>query len=207
MILDDFLINFYGILQYISLIVAILFYKKYKNYTFYNFFVLYLVNIIVFDILAKTIFEKDNFSLFNYYTFFEFNFFALIYYALIKEKSTLTFIKILVIIFNAIYFISFIYDDLTKYTVLIEGIFNSIFIILYFKELLNSDSILNYKKLLPFWISVGFLLFYLTSIPFFTLLYSGFFNSRTMFPILYSLIIVFNLCFIYGLITCKKTEG
>jgi hypothetical protein len=207
MIQDDFLLNFSGFFQYVSLLVAILFYKMYKNYTFYKFFVIYLIYTIVFDILAKTIFEFNNISLFNYYTFFEFNFFALIYYALIKEKSTLIFIKILIIIFNAIYFISFIYDDLIKYTVLIEGIFNSVFIILYFKELLNSDNILNYKKLLPFWISVGFLLFYLTSIPFFTLLYSGFFSSRIMFPILYSLIIVFHLCFIYGLVTCKKTEG
>jgi hypothetical protein len=90
--------------------------------------------------------------------------------------------------------------------VFIEGVVNSVFIILFFRELLNSDKILNYKKMLSFWVSVGFLIFYLSTIPFFALIYSGFFDNRVMFPLLYSIIIVFHLCFIYGLVTCKKME-
>ncbi len=205
--LDEVLLkDFYFYFQYLSFVFAIVYYYKYKSYHFYKFFLVYLLNILVFDILAQTIFRENSMNLFNYYTFFEFNFFALIYYHLIKNKSTLKLMFKLIIGFNIIYFLSFFSIDLTKYTVSIEGVFNSTLIILYFKELLYSDKILNYKKQLPFWISVAFLIFYLTTIPFFALLYSKLFNSRIMFPMLYYLIIVFHLCFIYGFVTCRKME-
>ena len=45
----------------------------------------------------------------------------------------------------------------------------SVFVFLYLRELLMSNKILNYKKHLPFWISIGFLIFYLPAIPFFTM--------------------------------------
>ena len=151
--------------------------------------------------------EEGNFDLYNYYTFFEFNFIVLIYYSLIENKKNLIWIKLLAVSFNLIYFISFYLSFLNLYTVQIEGFFNSLLIIIYFIELLNSEMVLNYKKIFPFWMSVGFLLFYLTSIPFFTLLYSKIFDNRLMFVLLYSIIIVLHLIFIYGLVTCKKAEN
>ena len=205
MFAEEILKEVYPYFQYASLIVALVYYKKYKQYSFYKFFIIYLTNLIVFHVLSSTIdFEDGNIAFLNIYTFFEFNFFVLIYYHLIKEKPILIVVKRLALIFNIIYFLSFIYGDLAKYTVSLEGFFNSIFVLMYFRELLNSEKILNFKKLLPFWVSVGFLLFYLVSIPFFTLLYSKHFSTRIMFPILYYSIIVFHLCFIYGLVTCKK---
>jgi hypothetical protein len=151
-------------------------------------------------------FQENNHDLFNIYTFFEFNIFTLIYYNLINSNKTLKLVIILALIFNALYFISFFFLELKKLTVSIEAFINSIFIILYLKELLTSDKVLNYRKLLPFWISVGFLIFYLTTIPYFALVYFNLISSIGV-PILYSLIIVFHLCFIYGLIICKKKEN
>jgi hypothetical protein len=205
---DDglFIKNISTYIQFITLILAIVLYKKYKHYTFYKFFITYLINIAFFEFLANVVFIKNNFVFFNIYTFFEFNFFALIYYHLIEDKNKIKLIKLLVLIFNIIYFTSYYFTLIQMYTVSIEGVFNSALIIIYFIELLNSKKILNYKKLLPFWLSVGFLLFYLTSVPFFTLLYSNLFDSRVMFPILYYLIIVFHLSLIYGLVACKKTK-
>lgn len=194
----------YNYFEYASLILALFFYNKYKRYPFYNFFIIYLVNIIVFNILAKTLFKLENHNLFNIYTFFEFNLFTLIYYNLLKDKEPLKLLKILAITFNIFYFISFLFLDLQKYTVIVEGVINSVFIILFFRELLNSERILNYKKLLSFWVSVGFLLFYLTSIPCFALIYFDFFIKKIDFPLLPSLIILLHLCLIYGLVTCKK---
>ncbi len=199
--------DIYVYLEFTSLIVAILFYKNYKNYSFYKYFLLYLINIVIIGIIARHFFvNKSSFELFNIYTFFEFNLVVIIYLNLIQDIKTKNLIKKLALIFNFLYFISFYFTELKEYTVPIEGVFNSVFIILFFKELLNSEKVLNYKKLLTFWISVSFLLFYLTSIPFFTLLYFKFFNTKSMHYILYSLIIVFHLCFIYGLITCRKTK-
>ncbi|MDD7915083.1 hypothetical protein [Polaribacter ponticola] len=192
-------------LQYISLFVALLYIKKYKS-KFYTYFVLYLFCACLTDFVSSFI-KDNNFWFINLYTFFEFNLVALIYYNLIKSTKTLKLIIKLVIVFNLIYFLSFIVVELQKYTTSLEGVVNSVFIILFFKELLNSNKILNYKKLFSFWMSVGFLIFYLVTIPFFTLLFSGFFNSRTMFPILLAVIAILHLSIIYGLITCKKMEA
>jgi hypothetical protein len=198
--------KFYFYFEYASLIIALVYYSKYKGYSFYKFFVVYLINIVLFSLIAQIFFKENNHDLFNIYTFIEFNLMVLIYYHLINYKIHLKFIKILAITFNTIYFSSFFFLELINATVIIESVVNSIFIILFFKELLNSEKILNYKKLLPFWVSVGFLIYYLTSVPYFLFAY---FYSNTIkidFPLLKSLIIVFHLCFIFGLITCKKTD-
>ena len=205
---DGLLIKIIGrFLPYLTLLLCFVFYKNYKSNTYYKYFILYLLVIIIFDLLAQFIFVRENVTLFNVYTFFEFNLFALIFYQLIKEKTRLIILKTLMITFNMLYFLSFYFDFYILYTIPLEGVFNSIIVILFFIELLNSDEILNYKKLLSFWISVSFLIFYLTSVPFWSLYYSSIFETRSMFPIIYYLATVFQLIFIYGLLACKKTEN
>lgn len=205
---DGLLIKIIGSwLPYLTLLLSIIFYSNYKQYAFYKYFIIYILSIIIFDILSRNFFTINNITLFNVYTFFEFNSFALLYYHLIKDRRRLKILKALVIAFNAIYFISFYFDYYILYTIPLEGVVNSIFVILFFIELLNSERILNYKKLLPFWISVSFLIFYLTTVPFWSLYYSSIFDSRAMFPIIYYLATTFQLIFIYGIVTCKKTEN
>lgn len=193
-------------IQYLTFILSLIFCKEYKDYSFYKFFVMYLLTIVLFNLLATFIFPLDNFELFNIYTFFEFNIFVLIFYNLLEQKKKIRLLKILAIIFNIMYVSSFYLETLKMYTVSIEGFFNSVLIILYFAELLNSEKILNYKKILTFWVSVGFLLFYLTSVPFFTLLLLNMFDTRAMFPIIYYLTLVLHLFLIYGLIACRKKK-
>lgn len=205
---DGLFIKGFGIsLQYLTLLLSIVFYSNYKRYTFYKYFILYILVIAIFDILARTVFILNNITLFNVYTFFEFNSFALIYYHLIKEKIRLKILKILVICFNVVYFFSFCFDFYILYTIPLEGVVNSVIVILFFLEILNSERILNYKKLFSFWISVSFLIFYLTSVPFWSLYYSSIFETRAMFPIIYYLVTVYQLTFIYGLLVCRKTEN
>lgn len=194
-------------LPYLTLLISIVLYSKYKGYNFYKYFILYILTIVIFDVLSRFFFPLDNITLFNVYTFFEFNLYSLIYYHLIKDTTRLKILKILVISFNTIYFISFYFNFYILYTIPLQGVVNSIFVILFFIDLLNSERILNYKKLLPFWISVSFLIFYLTSVPFWSLYYSSIFETRAMFPIIYYLATIFQLIFIYGLIACKKTEN
>jgi hypothetical protein len=211
---DEVLSEFSIYFEYVSLVIALFYYRKYKDYSFYKYFVFYLLLIIIFEFIAREEVNNNWIEIFNngvkvlnIFTFFEFNLVALIYYHLIKVKETLRLLKILAIIFNIIYFGSFFFLVLQTYTVVLEGVFNSVFIILYFRELLNSEQVLNYRRLLPFWISVGFLLYYLTSTPFFTLFYFNLLKNRNMFILLYYLIILYHTCFIFGLITCKKKKS
>ena len=190
---DGLLIKIIGrFLPYLTLLLCFVLYKNYKSNTYYKYFMLYLLVIIVFDLLAEFIFVKDNVTLFNVYTFFEFNLFVLIYYQLIKEKIRLAILKALMIIFNTVYFLSFYFEFYILYTIPLEGVFNSIIIILFFVDLLNSDEILNYN---------------LTSVPFWSLYYTTIFETRSMFPIIYYLATIFQIIFIYGLLACKKTEN
>lgn len=204
---DDgmFIKEFGVILHYITLFIAVFYYSKYKEYSFYKYFLFYFLVIVIVDLLNNYFYtEGYNINLYNIYTFFEFNAIVLIYYHLIQQKTRLIIVKALAIAFNLVYILSFIFDYYILYTIPLEGVVNSIFVILYLVELLNSDGILNYKKMFPFWMSVSFLIFYLTSVPFWSLYYSSIFNTRAMFPIIYYLATSYQLIFIYGLITCKK---
>ena len=192
-------------LPYLTFLLSITSYNNYKKYSFYKYFILHILIIIFFDILDRIYFGINNLKLFDIYTFFEFNSFALIYYHLLKDKTRINILKGLVLVFNLIYFLLYYFNFYTFYTVPIEGVVNSIIVILFFIELLNSESILNYKKMLSFWLSVAFLVFYLTTVPFWSLYYSSIFATRDMFPIIYYLVVVFQLIFIYGLIACRKT--
>lgn len=209
MISDDglFIKEFGRALHYITFLLALVYYSKYKDYTFYKYFILYFLVIVIVDLLAEFCITGYTIDLYNVYTFFEFNSIALIYYHLIKQKTRLKILKSLALFFNIVYLLSIFFDFYVLYTVPLEGVVNSIFVILFFIELLNSDRILNYKKLFSFWMSVSFLIFYLTSVPFWSLYYSSIFNTRDMFPIIYYLATVYQLIFIYGLIACKKMEN
>jgi hypothetical protein len=194
-------------LPYLTLLLSLFLYKRYKSYPFYKYFILYILIIVIVDVINSVFFTVNNLILFDIYTFFEFNSFALIYYHLLKNKTRIKILKVLVLAFNLIYFLFYYFDFYTLYTVPIEGVVNSIIVILFFIELLNSDRILNYKKLLSFWLSVAFLIFYLTTVPFWSLYYSNILATRDMFPIIYYLVVIFELIFIYGLIACRKTEN
>ena len=73
---------------------------------------------------------------------------------------------------------------------------------MYLRVLLLSNEILNYKKQLPFWVSVGFLVFYLASIPFFSM--HKYFENRSIYYVINILVILMNLIISFGLIWSNK---
>jgi len=139
------------------------------------------------------------------YSFFEFNSIVFIYYLLTKEKKSHQTIIFSAIFFNSVYFLSFIYTSIQNYSPILLGILVSVFVFLYLKELLNSDKIINFKTDISFWISVGFLIFYLASIPFFTLLFIIGMADKLLFYILQIMITITHITFIIGLLCSKKT--
>jgi hypothetical protein len=70
----------------------------------------------------------------------------------------------------SVIFINCLFENIFEmrffYGFIIGKLFVVFSIILYFFELLNSDAILNIKKILIFWISVGLFIFYLPLSPF-----------------------------------------
>lgn len=192
--------------QYLVLIIALATYKRYRS-KYMLFLCCFLLSVVIAETLGTiellTAMKSDSRLIYQIYTFFEFNFIALMYGHLIKSKNKLRFVKNLVIIFNILYFASFfLTQEMRMYVTPIESLFIATILITYFIELLQSNKILNYKKLLPFWISVGFLVFYLPSIPFFTMINEM--SDRSLVFIIAWLVVLMNLFIIFGLLCSKK---
>lgn len=191
------------IVQIITLVILTVKYKDFKTrYAFYFLCFIYVTVLVeIIGLVYLKILEEYSASIYNVYLFFEFNLVALIYLQLIKERFTIQAIYYLCIAFNILYFISFLDTSLQLYTLSIESIIVSLFFIAYLRELLNSDKILNYKKHLPFWITTGFMIFYLSSIPF--QLIRDDLDTRDMFFVQMFIIYIMHSCFIYGLLWSK----
>ncbi len=88
----------------------------------------------------------------------------------------------------------------------IGSIFLILTILFYFIELLRSEKIVAFHRLLLFWISVGLLLYYTGTIPF-ALKYNGYAlipGIHELFLIIYVLAIIMYLTFTFGFIWSKK---
>lgn len=196
--------NLFPFFEYTSILIALFFFKNYKKYLYYKYFLCYLVVVVTVETIAS--FISDNHYIFDIYVYFEFNIIALLYISILKNEKVKKFIISTMILFTIFHSLLYIEPDIRKYSTIVGAIIISVFAIFYFRELLFSDRITNYKKLLSFWLSVAFFIFFLTSIPFFTLFYSKLFSTKVLFPILYTLIIIYNGIFIYGLIICRKVK-
>ncbi len=139
-----------------------------------------------------------------FYTFLNFSLIMIFYSEIIKDRSRFKFIKLLMVVFYFLGLLSLFRRSVFTYFFITGALIVSISVVFYLRELLLSDRILNYKKLFPFWVSVGFLVFYISSVPFFSML--TYMHNRGLFSILNILIILMNLIIIYGLITCSKEE-
>ncbi|ARV16136.1 hypothetical protein BTO07_13725 [Polaribacter sp. SA4-12] len=170
------------------------------------------------EVIAKYVkyLGYDNLWVYNSLTFIEFNclFFFLIGVILsIKIKKIVLYI---VYIFNTIYILTNIYylwleDYFVTYNSIasISGSFLiSIVIFLFFRDFLNSDKILNYRKTLSFWISFGLLFYYLGTIPFTSII--NFLNYIPQSSKIYLIKVQFFLtifmycCFIFGALWSQK---
>mgnify|MGYP000507130669 CR=1 FL=1 len=190
--------------QIITLFVITFRYKYYKSrFSFYFLCFIYVTVLVeLIGLYYLKVIEEYSFEVYNIYTFLEFNLVTLMYLSLIKERKTIHLIKFLNVIFNVIYIVSFIYKPLQSYTITILSLVVSVFFIAYLRELLTSDKILNYKRHLPFWITAGFIIFYLSSVPFQFIRES--LTNRNLFSVQMIIIYIMHSCFIFGLLWSKE---
>lgn len=103
------------------------------------------------------------------------------------KRKILKFIIIIYAVFTAVV-IAFYVDFITKF-LSINSVIGSILIVIsimiYFSELLQSDEVLNIKKSIYFWISLGVLLFNIGFIPVYIIaefiVFRGIFDVITFF--------------------------
>ncbi|CAL2077426.1 conserved membrane hypothetical protein [Tenacibaculum sp. 190524A02b] len=189
------------IIQIITALISCFLYKKYSS-SFYRFLVVIIIVSAFVEVWGY--YDGTILLIWNIYTILMFVLIYLLFKEILKGKIILLICNIL-LFFLLLVGLFTLFDDSLFYKLLIVGsVSTSMFSFFYLRQLLLSNEILNYKKLLPFWVSVGFLVFYLPAIPFFTLW--EYMKDRDLFFILKILIILMNLFIIYGLLWSKKEE-
>ena len=190
--------------QIVTAILSLFFYKKHKS-IFYKLLCIFLIVVAITESIGiyqikYDIIDKNNIHLIS--AFFQFNLIALMYSKLLNEKTGKKIILFLSFLFNFYFVFVFFNKSLFPFLIAIGCINSGLFSFLYLRKLLMSDKIINYKEHLPFWVSVAFLIFYITSIPFFTEM--AYMQGRDLFFLVSILIIIMNLLIITGIIWSKK---
>uniref|UniRef100_UPI00366E7A70 hypothetical protein n=1 Tax=Plantactinospora endophytica TaxID=673535 RepID=UPI00366E7A70 len=177
-----------------------------KKTLFFKILTLFLVVTFFIEFLGwyLSIIGKPNFRVYHFYTVFEYFGIFVLYRSLLKERKYLKISYVLLFTFIVLSIFTFFDRKYLHYTGIIGSFNVGVLVFLYLRELLLSNEILNYKKLLPFWVSVGLLVFHLPAIPFFS--FWNYMKNKDLFPILYTLIILMNVIISFGLIWSNKKE-
>ncbi len=189
------------LIQVAVAILSIVLYKKFST-SFYRVLVLILSISVLVEFWGHYIGSEQ--IVWTVYTIFIFILIYILFIQVLIDKLALKISKV-VFCFFLVVSVIVLFDVSFFYRLLILGSINtSLLSFFYLRQLLLSDEILNYKKLLPFWISVGFLVFYLPSIPFFSML--NYMQTRGLFFVIQVLIILMNLIIGFGLIWSKEEK-
>lgn len=212
------LINIIYLLSFISTLIYVVFYFRKSFDINLRYFSAYLFFMFLFEVIAKYVkyLGYDNLWIYNNLNFIEFNCLFFFLRGIILSIKIKKIVLYIMYIFNTIYIITNIYYLLLeKYLVTYNSIASisgslliSIVVFLFFRDFLNSDKILNYRKTLSFWISFGLLFYYLGTIPFISII--NFLNDIPQLSKIYLIKVQFFLtifmysCFIFGALWSQK---
>lgn len=201
-----FIVNYFVIIAF-----AIFFYKKYAHSTKLKLFLYFLIYSF-FTEVAGTYFalvlKTPTFFIYHTWIILSIFFYGLFFLTSLKNAKTRTTIKgllafyLIYTIINISFFKDFVHQPLID-NIIIGRILIVIFVLLYFSELLNSDAILNIRKSLLFWISIGVLFYNIGFIPVYVI--GEYISFRGVFRyISFGLNIIMGACFISGFLMSKK---
>lgn len=214
---NDFLIQLIKIcvgIEVLTAIIGTIYYNKYKKKRFLKYFI-FLLWYIVINELAGIYMRSDfgvNTIIYNVYNVINFTYILMLYRSYLTEKKskkialTLCITYLIIFIINGFYENYFIKFQSIPYIVAAFAVI--ITISLYFREILNSEKVLNAKRNLLFWISVGLLIYFVGNIPFRILrnYYNELTDATILFLVNFTLTVIMNICFIIGFIWSKKKQ-
>lgn len=177
--------------------------------------VAYFTNYKFMPFIKGTCFERNLwwFNSYHIIKFAVFYFYFLLQLGSAKKKKFLSYLGvsfilalILYLIFSGEFFTQQSTLDAVGSTLLLM-----IIIFLYYFELLKSDKILNFYRSLPFYVSIGLLVWHLSLAPIF--IYNAYFSTQSPnFVALHSFIlnianVVLYLSFILGFLICARSKN
>ncbi len=200
----------YIILYAITVSFGIYHFKKYNHNLYLKLWLYFLIYSFFNEAISRYIIEiyKVRIIVLNNTWFIVNSFFYLIFYLFkinesINKKVVLSLISSFIVCNGIMFFYKDYSNEYFVYSWIIGQLFVVIAIMIYFVELLNSDSILSIQKSLFLWISIGALIFNISLLPIFVIGelidWQGIFDS-----IIFSANLLLSLCFITGFIVSKK---
>lgn len=184
-----------NVFELMSSLVGFYYWGKIKN-TYWKYFPIYLALIVVTEIVGvfNLHFFKDlitNVEIYRYWGIpIQFFFFFWLYYQYFK-KSKLAFLpKIALIAYITMWIVEEIWLNENKIWLVwlsysVGCIFLLILILAYIRNLTKSEELIEFKKDMMMWTSLGVLLFYIGSLPFWAM-------RNTMMNTYYDLFYVYN---------------
>ncbi len=191
------------IIELITAIVAVLSWNKYKHSTerkfVYFFWIVFLMDVSGTIIAYST--KYNNLFIYNSLFIFYFIFFISWYKKILEKKRSYFFISITFVYLIFLVF-SFYKESFTNSLQTLNFFSGSIAIILcsffYYFQLLNSEKVLTLKTNLPFWITMGNIIYFVGMLPLVILL-----KYLNITELSYSIIVtllnwVTYICYILG---------
>lgn len=185
----------------------------------HRYFPWYLLAVFVTEIMAEYIawelhHPALNNAIYRYWGIpFQFLFFYWLFYQSFKGSRLTVWPLIAAVIYLIILVIDLVQlrHHALRFTIFSYcsgGILLLIVILIYFNSLMKSDQILNYSRSFMFWVSLGLLVFYLLTLPFFGLRNFLYRNCRELFTIYGYFTLILNYlmysCFIIAFLCQKK---
>lgn len=238
--MKDFLLQNYSLLtrifEIIPALVGIILFKYYRN-TPVKYFIYFLIYVVVIELLGSypryfanyeflsklknfiegTIFERNRLWFIIFWSIGSASFFSFYYQKNLKNKTLIRILKYVTLIFlvsSILYIIIYwniFYNNSSIFIRLFSTSVISLCVVLYFLEILRSDTILKFSKSINFYISFSLLVWLLITTPltFYGIYYT---ESDWSFTILRWQIYLFSNFFLYGMFTfaliwCRKKQN
>jgi len=199
--------------EVIAAIFSSIFYSKYKNISVLKYFTFLLWYIVVNELIGLYIrlySEYNSAIIHNIYHLVNFTYIHILLKSYLKNKKNKKIVISFLLLYWIILFINAFNEnyliDFQRAPYIVGALGVVIGILLYFREVLNSEEVLNVKRNLIFWVCVGFLLYFSGNIPFRILRnYYEFLTDATLLTLVNLILgITMYLSFIIGFIWSHK---
>lgn len=205
-------------MEILSLLIAIIFYKRLKLKSPFLWFIPFLFITVIVELIGgyyRYVLQERNIIFYNFYNFIVISFFVYFYYQSLQTQK----FKKLILIYYPFIFIFWLVNMLffqglhfsNTYTNIFRNIFHVVFALLFFYESLQSSNLkVRIEREPLFWVSTGVLFYYASSIVVFSIYQYISNNNLQIAGIrLYDVIIsILNLilysCYIVAFTLCPK---
>ncbi len=191
--------NLLYVMEAVSALTASIYIKKWKH-THWKWFAAYLIFVAVADLIGGNLHALNSNIKNNYYFYqcfeipIEFLFFFWIFYKefnryKIKWIPTLCIAIYIACLLGDVFYIKKYRYAYFSFSYTVGNILLLVLILSFFQRLANSDGILKFRQNILFWVSVGLLIFYLGSCPYYGLYNMLVYNYYNTYYLYYTVLI------------------